>query len=109
VGEWLYGGVAGIDQAPGSVAFRKLRLRPTPGGRLSRANASQETVRGRGASGWRVDGTGVGVDVGNPPGSTADLLIPTSDPTSVRDANGDAVPGPELHLASGTYRFIATR
>ncbi|MGK5684084.1 family 78 glycoside hydrolase catalytic domain [Actinoplanes sp. URMC 104] len=46
VGEWLYGRVAGIDQAPGSVAYRELLLRPTPGGKLTWARAEQETVRG---------------------------------------------------------------
>ncbi|MFD0855866.1 family 78 glycoside hydrolase catalytic domain, partial [Actinomadura adrarensis] len=35
VGDWLYGGVAGIGQAPGSVAYRRLLLRPQVGGRLT--------------------------------------------------------------------------
>ncbi|GAA3386670.1 alpha-L-rhamnosidase [Cryptosporangium minutisporangium] len=109
VGDWLYGGVAGIEQAPDSVGYRALVLRPTVGGRLTWARASQETIRGRVACGWRLDGDQVVVDVELPPGTTADLLVPTSDPTSIRDGNGEAVPGPELRLTSGTYRFTAPR
>ena len=52
VGDWLFGRVAGIDQAPGSVAYRELLLRPLPGGRLTWARAEQETARGRVACGW---------------------------------------------------------
>ncbi|SHN00195.1 alpha-L-rhamnosidase [Cryptosporangium aurantiacum] len=109
IGDWLYGGVAGIDQAPGSVGYRELLLRPTVGGLLTWAKASQETVRGRVSSGWRIQGDDVVVEVEIPPGATADLLVPTSDPASIRDENGEAVPGPELRLGSGTYRFTASR
>ena len=52
VGDWLFGRVAGIDQTPGSVAYRELLLRPLPGGRLTWARAEQETARGRVACGW---------------------------------------------------------
>ncbi|WP_205752778.1 alpha-L-rhamnosidase [Cryptosporangium phraense] len=106
IGDWLYGGVAGIDQAPDSVGYRSLVLRPTIGGRLGFARASQETVRGRVASGWRLADGEVVVDVEIPPGSTAELTVPTSDPSSVRDADGEAV-GAQLRLESGTYRFTA--
>jgi len=123
IGDWLYGGVAGIDQTPDSVGFRELALRPTVGGRLTWAKASQETIRGRVSSGWRLDGDEIVVDVEIPPGSTADLLVPTSDPTSVRaaDAPTGALDGPGIRssapadggllvrLGSGTYRFTATR
>ena len=109
IGDWLFGGVAGIEQAPTSVGYRELQLRPTVGGRLTWAKASQETVRGRVASGWRLDGDQIVVDVEIPPGATAQLIVPTPNPASVRDGNGDTVPGPEITLGSGTYRFTASR
>ncbi|MFG1920593.1 family 78 glycoside hydrolase catalytic domain [Cryptosporangium sp. NPDC048952] len=137
IGDWLYGGVAGIGQTPDSVGYRELDLRPAVGGRLTWARASQETVRGRVASGWRLDGDQVVVDVEVPPGATADLVVPTSDPSSVRElapgesapADGQATSGGEsvqadgsatlggepaegglrVRLGSGTYRFTASR
>ena len=113
IGDWLYGHVAGIDQAPGSVAYRELILRPTPGGRLTWARAEQETARGLVACGWSRDGDELTVTVVVPPGSTAVLEIPTPDPGSVRagDAPVTAEPcarGAAVRLTSGRFTFTAT-
>jgi alpha-L-rhamnosidase len=113
VGDWLFGRVAGIDQAPGSVAYKELLLRPTPGGKLTWARAEQETARGRVCCGWDLDGDQLTVVVAVPPGSTAVLEIPTPDPGSVRhdDVPVTAVPsarGATLRLTSGRYTFTAT-
>jgi alpha-L-rhamnosidase len=113
VGDWLFGRVAGIDQAPGSVAYKELLLRPTPGGTLTWARAAQETARGLVCCGWELDGGQVTVVVAVPPGSTAVLEIPTPDPGSVRhdDAPVPAVPsarGATVRLTSGRYTFTAT-
>ncbi len=107
VGDWLYGRVAGIDQTPGSVAYRELLLRPTPGGRLTRAYAEQETARGLVACGWSITDARITVTVTVPPGSTALLHIPTDDPGSVRE-NDVPVAGPVLRLTSGRYTFNAS-
>jgi alpha-L-rhamnosidase len=121
VGDWLYGRVAGIDQEPDSVAYRRLLLRPTPGGRLTFASARYQSPRGQVACGWEVDGDLLRVEVEVPPGVTAILHLPTSDPDSVREgtARPDQSPGVELAgtargalvvaLASGRYRFTAAR
>ncbi|MGX7671461.1 family 78 glycoside hydrolase catalytic domain [Plantactinospora sp. DSM 117369] len=119
VGDWLFGRVAGIDQTASSVAYRELLLRPLPGGRLRWARAEQETVRGRVACGWSVEEGRITVTATVPPGSTALLEIPTSDPDSVR-ADGapvagrpgvlgvePAAVGVALRLASGRYTVSA--
>ena len=113
VGDWLYGRVAGIDQAPGSVAYKELLLRPTPGGKLTWALAEQETVRGLVSCGWRLDGDEITVCVAVPPGSTAVLEIPTPDPGSVRHDDAPVAAEPSAHgvvvrLASGRFTFTAT-
>jgi alpha-L-rhamnosidase len=106
IGDWLYGHVAGIDQTPGSVAYRELLLRPRPGGNLTWALAEQDTARGRVACGWSLDDDRITVTVTVPPGSTAVLEVPTADPDSVRD-NGTPVAA-TLRLNSGEYTFTAT-
>jgi alpha-L-rhamnosidase len=120
VGDWLYGRVAGIDQTPGSIAYRELLLRPTPGGRLSWARAEQETARGKAACGWRLADGQITVSVAIPPGSTAVLEIPTADSTSVRESDEPlagragvnrveaSATGVTLWLASGRYTVSAT-
>jgi alpha-L-rhamnosidase len=84
VGEWLYRGVAGLDQAPESVGFRDLLIRPRLGG-LGQAGARHESVRGRTSVAWsRVDGV-LKLDVTVPPGATATVHVPTADPSGVRE------------------------
>jgi alpha-L-rhamnosidase len=119
VGDWLFGRVAGIDQTPDSVAFRELLLRPVPGGRLTWARASQETVRGTVACGWSVAGGRITVTATVPPGCTAVLEVPTPDPDSVHEGGAAAAgrpgvlgvepsaAGATLRLASGRYTFTA--
>ena len=113
VGDWLYGRVAGIDQTPGSIAYKELLLRPTPGGKLTWARAEQETARGLVSCGWDLDGGQLTVVVAVPPSCTAVLEIPTPDPGSVRhdDVPVTAVPsahGATVRLISGRYTFTAT-
>jgi alpha-L-rhamnosidase len=86
VGEWLYGGVAGIDQAADSVGFRDLVIQPRPGGRLTWAEGAYDTPAGRVFTRWEVaDGTFT-LEVVVPPGATATVHVPTADAESVRES-----------------------
>ncbi|MEV7098762.1 family 78 glycoside hydrolase catalytic domain [Amycolatopsis sp. NPDC051045] len=109
VGDWLFGRVAGIDQTPDSVAYAELLLRPLPGGSLTWARAEQETARGRVACGWTLDGDQITVTAVVPPGTTAVLEVPTTDPASI--ASQDAAldqSGATLRLPSGSHVVTAT-
>jgi alpha-L-rhamnosidase len=107
VGDWLYGHVAGIDQTDDSVAYRELLLRPRPGGLLTWARAEQDTARGPVACGWSLTDDRLTVTVTVPPGCTAVLEIPTSDPGSVCE-NGVPVGSSTVRLTSGRFTFTAT-
>ena len=52
VGEWLFGAMAGIDDDRSGGAFRKIRLRPTPGPGVDRCAARFLSPRGWIASEW---------------------------------------------------------
>ncbi|MQA80287.1 MAG: Bacterial alpha-L-rhamnosidase [Streptosporangiales bacterium] len=120
VGEWLYTGVAGLDQAPGSVAWREAVVRPRVGGALTRASAEYDSVRGRFASRWQVDGDTFTLDVTVPPGAEATVYVPTADPDSVRESGDVLDDAPHVrgvertgeeqvcHVGSGHYRFTAS-
>lgn len=118
IGEWLYRGVAGLDQAPGSVGYREVLVRPRPGD-LASAEASHESVRGTVATRWtRRDGM-FHLQVTVPPGATATVHIPADDPggvtesgVPVAEAAGVRIVGTEpgelrCRTASGEYRFTA--
>ncbi|MFI9628010.1 family 78 glycoside hydrolase catalytic domain [Streptomyces sp. NPDC052042] len=119
IGEWLYRGVAGLDQAPDSTGYRHLRIRPRPGG-LRHARARYESVRGTVEAGWEREGGRIILRVRVPPGATADVYVPTTDPRSVRESGtvpdtggghltllGSAADHVLYRVASGTYRFTA--
>jgi alpha-L-rhamnosidase len=106
VGDWLFCRVAGIDQTSESVAYQELLLRPLPGGTLTWARAEQKTARGRVACGWSLTDDTVTVTATVPPGATALLEVPTTDPDSIRIADRDGVldqTGATLRLTSGLH------
>jgi len=117
VGDWLFARVAGIDQAPDSVAYREPLLRPLTGGTLTWARAEQETAHGHLACGWSIADGRITVTASIPPGCTAILEVPTPDPRSVREGAGDeplatrpgvlGVDSARLTLSSGHYTVSA--
>lgn len=96
-------------------AYRELLLRPLPGGRLTWARAEQETARGRAECGWALADGRLTITAVVPPGATALLEVPTSEPSGVREGGEPAAirpgvlavepadTGALLHLASGHY------
>jgi alpha-L-rhamnosidase len=87
IGQWLYEGVAGIAQAPDSVGYRDLVIRPRLGD-LSWARATYESVRGTIGSAWHRTGDEVTLDVTVPPGATA-TVHPPGEPEPIRVTSGD--------------------
>ncbi|MFJ4923821.1 family 78 glycoside hydrolase catalytic domain [Streptomyces sp. NPDC088725] len=130
IGEWLYRGVAGLDQDPGSTGYRHLRVSPKPGD-LTHASARHESARGTVTVRWERQGDTFDLRVRVPPGATAEVCVPTTDPGSVREscgvptdsehitlvtpdprdvaaAGGPAATGRAVYrVASGIYRFTA--
>ncbi len=87
IGDFLYTRVAGIEAVePG---YRRVRVAPVVGGGLTWAAGSIETVLGRVASSWNVEGGQFEIEVEVPVGATCELVLPD---------------GTTQELASGTHR-----
>ena len=84
VGDWLFGRVAGIDQTPGSVAYRSCCCGRCPAGGSPGPAPSRRPPAGGSPAAGDLDRRPAHRDVTVPPGSTAVLEIPTPDPDSVR-------------------------
>lgn len=118
IGEWLYRGVAGLDQHADSTGYRHLSVRPRPGD-LTHASARHESVRGTVSVRWERHGDSIDLHVRVPPGATADVSVPTTDPRSIRESGAAPTGGDHVTLlatapdhvvyrvASGNYRFTA--
>jgi alpha-L-rhamnosidase len=74
IADWMHRTVAGL--APAEPGYRRLLVRPRPGGGLTWARAEHETPYGRAEAGWRVDGGSLTVDLLVPPGVTASVDVP---------------------------------
>jgi len=116
-GEWMFSSLAGIDtDGPG---FKKLMIRPTPGQGITWVKASYDSIRGKIATSWKVDGDSFSLDVTIPPNTTATVCIPAKDAAAVMESGKPAATAAGLKFlrmdngaavyeaGSGTYAFTS--
>ncbi|HEX3591552.1 MAG TPA: family 78 glycoside hydrolase catalytic domain [Pseudonocardiaceae bacterium] len=79
VAAWLVHDVVGIDQAPDSLEYRQLVIRPAIVGGLTHAAGSYTTPQGKAAVSWTVTASGrVVLRATVPANTTAEIWVPTS-------------------------------
>jgi alpha-L-rhamnosidase len=117
VGEWMFKTIAGIDtEEPG---YKRILIRPRPGGRLRWARARYDSIRGPIATEWEIDDDTLELDVTIPVNTTATVYLPTQKVAQVK-ADGQPVFEAEdvrfvgteagnavFKIASGRYQFTA--
>jgi alpha-L-rhamnosidase len=77
VADWMHRTIGGL--APAAPGYRKILVRPRPGGGLTHAATSLLTPYGRAAVHWHRDGRDLTVAVTVPEGATAIIDLPNSD------------------------------
>ncbi|MFN8006360.1 MAG: family 78 glycoside hydrolase catalytic domain [Terriglobia bacterium] len=85
VGEWMWRNIIGINPVESSPGFEKIVLRPRPGGGLSWAKGSYDSIRGAITSEWKISGSQFEWKMVIPPNTTATVYVPTRDAKSVRE------------------------
>jgi len=109
IADWLYGVVAGLDTDPDMPGFKRILMRPQPGGGLTYAQAEYKSIYGKAAIKWAIEGDKMIVDIEIPHNTTAYLVLPGADPEAIE---GDDIAftacygGSEAELGSGVYRFV---
>ncbi|MGK5684080.1 family 78 glycoside hydrolase catalytic domain [Actinoplanes sp. URMC 104] len=88
--EWFHAGIAGIQAAPGSVAYDRLVFKPKPVGDLTKASGSYETPAGSARSAWTKTGNHFALSVTVPANTQAEVWVPATDKRLV-DASSRAV------------------
>ncbi len=81
VADWLHRVVAGM--APAEPGYRRLLVRPRPGGGLTHASAAKETPYGRAEVGWLREADTFSVHLTVPVGVTAIVDLPGRSPETV--------------------------
>jgi alpha-L-rhamnosidase len=119
VAEWMFKTIGGIDTE--GPAYRHIIFRPRPGGRLTWAKTSYDSLQGTIATAWKVDGKTLKLDVTIPANTAATVYIPAGSGDSVTEGgkpvsqaktvrftgmqDGNAV----FEVGSGTYSFSSWR
>ena len=116
VASWFVHGLVGIEQAPGSIAYRSLEIKPALVGDLNHADGTYTTPQGTASSSWTRAANGLlsTLAVTVPANTTARVYVPTSSPTETFVANGSAAVtyvgyqnGAQVYdVASGTTTFV---
>jgi alpha-L-rhamnosidase len=88
--EWFQKSIVGIQQAPESVGFSRLLLRPEPVGALTNASGHCDSVRGRIESRWRIEGGYFHWRIVVPPNVTAEVHVPTTESDRVTESGRPA-------------------
>ncbi|MGI9427500.1 MAG: family 78 glycoside hydrolase catalytic domain [Bythopirellula sp.] len=84
VAQWMFETIGGIKtDGPG---FRRIVIRPQPGGAITWANVSYKSIRGRIATKWKLAGNQFVLEVEIPANTTAEVHVPTGDVTQITES-----------------------
>lgn len=78
VADWIHRTVGGL--APAEPGYRRLLVRPRPGGGLAWARTTHDTPFGRAEVHWRREGDSLATDVVVPGGASATVDLPGTEP-----------------------------
>jgi len=119
IGDWMYRNISGIDTYSDGPGYKKIIVRPHPGGKLDYANASLETGYGKLVVQWRIKEGKFELDGEIPPNTTASFYIQAANADDILE-NGKSlsvskdisVSGKDgnyiiLQTGSGVYHFSA--
>ncbi len=116
IGEWLYRVVAGIEIDPEQPGYKHIIIQPHPGGELTNAKASMNSMYGKIISSWNLQENQFNLTVEIPANTTATVILPNAVLDSVSESGkiiskikdmpakqtGNDV---EVELGSGIYTF----
>ena len=117
VGDWMYRVLAGIDLDPAEPGYKHVLIRPRPGGGLTFARGSLNTVYGEVAAAWERVGDSLRVTVRVPPNTHATIRLPqarlgtveegTTPVTAAAGIRSTRQDGEDtvVEAGSGAYRF----
>jgi alpha-L-rhamnosidase len=122
--EWFQNSIVGIRQAPDSIGFKHIILRPEPVGDLTWASGHYDSMHGRIESNWRIENNQFQWKIAVPANTTAEVYVPAIDKKTVTES-GKAIEQAEgvkflrmepvqrhasfpraiYEVGSGTYQF----
>jgi alpha-L-rhamnosidase len=90
VGEWLFRSVAGIDLDPEIPGYKRIIIRPYPGGGLEYARAEYDSIHGKISSGWKLEDGKLTLNVTIPANTTALIHVLAENVSQVTESGNPA-------------------
>jgi alpha-L-rhamnosidase len=109
IGDWMYTVVAGLDMDETVAGYKRIVIKPSPGGGLTAASASLQTYYGTLSSGWKTDSGKLILDVEIPANTTAVLYIPAKETASVYESGKMLADVKEIVAAGKTEGYIMVK
>ncbi|MFT3827413.1 MAG: glycoside hydrolase family 78 protein [Chitinophagaceae bacterium] len=105
IGDWMYKVVAGISPDKQQPGYKYIVIAPQPGGGLTNAGATYQSLYGEVKSSWKTADGKLSVDITIPCNTSALVTLPGA-PDAVNDGNMKRI-GKDLQttLGSGIYHF----
>jgi len=112
VGEWMFKTIGGIDTD--GVAYKRIRIRPRPGGKITWARVSHQCIRGLIETDWKLQQKRFTLKVTIPANTTAKVYLPTDRRDAVTEKAGfqecrflGLEDGSVVYeVGSGVYEFV---
>lgn len=117
VGEWMYRNVIGLN--PDAPGWQQFTIRPRPGGGLTWAKGSYDSIRGKIACDWKIDAGRITMSIQVPANTAATVFVPSADSAAVTEGGKPAAKSPGVEflraepgtavfkVGSGKYTFSA--
>lgn len=109
IGDFLYRTVAGIDTDPNKPGYKRIIIKPQPGGGMTHAEAELKSVYGRIAVKWSLENNNMVIDITIPHNTTAHVILPKAAPDNISQSEvlfKTCEGGAEAEIGSGDYRFM---
>ncbi|MEN6557826.1 MAG: family 78 glycoside hydrolase catalytic domain [Thermoguttaceae bacterium] len=116
VSTWFFEDLGGMRADPDAYGFNRITIQPQVVGDLTEAKVRYESIRGAVACDWQIQDRRLRMNVLVPPGVTATVFVPTTDPSSVLESGQpvsqapgvealNAAQGAVYRVTGGQYRF----
>ena len=117
IGDWMYKNIVGIDLAEEDPGYKKIILKPTPGGNITSAQGKYESLYGTIKSAWEIKDGKIRIDISIPVNTKAELILPQAQLSEIYESGNSLEIIKNIHikqqsgnnvlieLGSGNYQF----
>jgi alpha-L-rhamnosidase len=121
IGDWMYRNITGLDTYVDGAGYKKIVIRPHPGGKLEYARAELMTGYGKLMIQWKIASGKFEMDVEIPANTSAGIYIPASNIQDVSEGGNPITGSREIQVSgekgnytlinagSGKYHFLASQ